>query len=174
MWQVVLPDIPKYFWVGKGYTASEADYYFAIESIRRGFGQDFDISLNAGDYHNGPLSILIPFGIFGLLTFLWFAGASWKLLYRYYRHGAPELRKINTLLLTTMTARLAFFLFGYGAVSTDLVMIVGFVGLSIAINGGDTVESLTQVAKPPPDERPVAPVRPRFASPLRPYGLRHR
>jgi hypothetical protein len=30
----------------------------------------------AGDYHNGPLSILIPFGLFGMIAFLWLLGAG--------------------------------------------------------------------------------------------------
>jgi len=26
----------------------------------------------AGDYHNGPLSVIIPFGVFGVIAFVWF------------------------------------------------------------------------------------------------------
>lgn len=136
MWRVLWPEVPRYLWLGKGFTASPTDYYLAQESVRRGLAQDSDVSVIAGDYHSGPLSLLIPFGIWGFLGFLAFAVAGGRVLYRNYRYGDPDLHGINTFLLAVYLARMGFFLGVFGAVSSDLVTFAGAVGLSIGLNGG--------------------------------------
>src|SRR6266496_4489170 len=65
MWRILWPEVPRYLILGKGYSATEADYYLTMESIRRGLAKDYENSMLAGDYHNGPLSVLLPFGMFG-------------------------------------------------------------------------------------------------------------
>ena len=90
----------------------------------------------AGDYHSGPLSILIPFGIFGLLGVVWLIVAGFRVLYRNYRFGDPALRKLNTFLLSYFIARVTFYFVGFGALSNDLTLFLGVLGLSIALNGG--------------------------------------
>jgi hypothetical protein len=135
MWEVLIPEIPKYLFVGKGYTASAADYYLTYESMKRGLTMDFETSLVAGDYHNGPLSILIPFGIFGMVAFVWFVVAGARVLYMNFRYGDPELKTINTLLFSFFTAKVAFFFFVFGAIHSDLLVLAGAVGLGISLNG---------------------------------------
>jgi O-antigen ligase len=136
MWQILLKQIPQYFWVGKGYAIDPTDLYFAQESARRGLAKDYEGAIVAGDYHSGPLSILIPFGIFGLVAFLWFVFASIRLLYRNHVFSEDKLRMINTFLLAYFVCRTIFYFVGFGALHSDLQMFVGIVGLSIAINGG--------------------------------------
>jgi O-antigen ligase len=136
MWRVVTPEIPKYFWLGKGFTASATDYYLAQESVKRGLSRDYETMILSGDYHNGPLSLLIPFGIWGLVAFLAFVVAALRLLYRNYRHGDPSLRRVNTLLFSFFVAKLIFFLGVFGAIHLDMATFVGIVGLSVSLNGG--------------------------------------
>jgi O-antigen ligase len=102
----------------------------------------------AGDYHNGPLSVIIPFGIWGVLAFLWFLIAGVRVLWRNYRHGDLELRILNTYLLSTFLVSIITFTFVFGAISTGLVAFTGVLGLSVALNGG--------VATPPPPARFVS------------------
>lgn len=136
MWKILMAEIPQYFWLGKGYAVNPSDLYFAEQSIRRGFARDFEGALVAGDYHSGPLSILIPFGIFGVAAFVWFLVASTRLLYRNFRFCDDRLRNINVFLLSLFIARCIFYFVGFGALSSDLAIFVGLVGLSVAINGG--------------------------------------
>lgn len=136
MWRLLLPEIPRYFWIGKGYTASPTDYYLAQESIRRGLAEDIEMSLIAGDYHNGPLSVIIPFGIWGVLAFVAFIAAALRVLYHNYRYGDPALRNINTFLLCIFIARLVFYFMVFGAINSDMPLFAGWVALSVALNGG--------------------------------------
>ena len=136
MWTVLLPEIPKHFWVGKGYTASSADYYLTQHAMRLGFLKDFEGSLLAGDYHNGPLSVLIPFGIWGLLAFLFFIGASLHVLINNYRNGDSAIQRINTFLLATFLTCLLLFTVLFGAVHLDIAVFAGLVAFSISLNGG--------------------------------------
>jgi O-antigen ligase len=136
MWRVLMEQVPQYFWIGKGYAIDPTDLYFATESIRRGLATDYEGAVVAGDYHSGPLSIIIPFGIFGVLAFLWFIIAALRLLYRNYMFSDPRLRNINTFLVAYFVARTVFYFVGFGAFNNDLPTFAGIVALSIAINGG--------------------------------------
>jgi O-antigen ligase len=136
MWQALLPEVARHLWIGKGFTASPADYYLAAESVRRGYSQDYELTILSGDYHNGPLSIIIPFGIWGSLAFLAFVVAALRLLYRNYQYGDPGLVRINTFLFSYFITKLIIFLAVYGAIHADIVTFAGLAGLSISLNGG--------------------------------------
>jgi hypothetical protein len=136
MWQLLTPEISHHFWAGKGYTASATDYYLATESVRRGLSPDYEAMILSCDYHNGPLSIIIPFGIWGVLAFLAFVIAALRVLYLNYRHGDPALQRINTFLFSYYVVKLIFFLLVFGAIHSDIITFAGIVGLSISINGG--------------------------------------
>jgi len=135
MWKQVLPQVPKYLIKGKGYVIVPGDLFLAQQSAQRGFAIQAASALVAGDYHNGPLSILIPFGIFGLIGFIWLMIASLRVLYHHYRFGDPSLRRVNTFLLAFFVAKILFFLFIFGSLSSDLYAFLGLVGLSISLNG---------------------------------------
>jgi hypothetical protein len=136
MWKVAMLDIPQYFWIGKGYAINPNDMYLTFESARSGGSAAYEGSLLAGDYHNGPLSVQLPFGIFGSLLFLWFLGGSTHVLYRNFKYGDPSIKNINTFFLASFLARMVFFLFFFGALFTDLVTFTTTVALSISLNRG--------------------------------------
>jgi hypothetical protein len=89
-----------------------------------------------GNFHNGPISVILPFGIFGLLGFLWFAVAGLRVLYQNYRFGDPALLSINTFLFTLFLSYFLFFIVVYGQFRSDMHTFLGMLGLSISLNGG--------------------------------------
>lgn len=137
LWESVLPEVPKHLLLGKGYAVTQADYqmmgrdvsFKAFDPSQQGLALSFD-------YHNGPLSTIIPFGIWGLLAFCWFIAASLWALWRNYRFGDSELRLINTGLFAIFVERAFMFTFVTGALNSDLVGFIGLIGLSIALNRG--------------------------------------
>jgi hypothetical protein len=136
MWKVLVPEIPKYLIVGKGYSFSGTDYYLTQEAVRRGNFPAYEDILVSGNYHNGILTLLIPFGIFGFAAFLWLCGAGLRVLYNNLRYGDPTLRQANQFLLAYVIARLVFYFVFYGQFDLDLMHFTGALGLSIAMNGG--------------------------------------
>jgi hypothetical protein len=111
--------------------------------------------LISGNYHNGILTLLIPFGIFGLAAFLWFCWSAMRLLINNYRYGDPAIRNFNAFLLAYFAARLTFYLTLYGQFDLDFVHFTGLVGLSIALNNG-------MRTSPAVEEEPV--IEPEFNS----------
>jgi len=136
MWQIVLPEVPKHFWLGKGLGISRAELDLISEMSRRGRISSQEVAMLAGDYHNGPLSVIIPFGIWGAIGVVWFIGASLRALYRNYRYGPEEFQRINRLLLAVFVARLIVFIFVFGGFYADLAVFSGIVGLSLSLNNG--------------------------------------
>ncbi len=136
IWKTVLPDVPKYLLLGKGFTYSGTDMLLTQEAQHRGFYTSYESTLIDGNYHSGPLTLIIPFGIFGGLAFVIFCWNSLRVLRSNYRYGDPSLAKINTFLLAYFIARLIFFLIFYGQFDGDLMIFTGTVGLSICLNGG--------------------------------------
>jgi O-antigen ligase len=136
IWKTVIPEIPNYLLLGKGYGYSGVDAYLTQEAIRRGLLNSTEETLIDGNYHNGILTLIIPFGIFGFLFALWFFASALRVLYRNYRWGEESLRLINTFLIAYFAERLVFFFVFYGQFDMDLFVFTGTVGLSLAINGG--------------------------------------
>ena len=136
MWKTLLPDVPKYLLMGKGFSYSGRDYALIQEAVRRGRYSPYEDTLINGNYHNGLLTIIIPFGIFGFLAFSWFCWSSLRLLYLNFRFGEDRLKAINTFLLAFFCARLFFYVTFYGQFDLDLFIFTGTVGLSISLNGG--------------------------------------
>jgi hypothetical protein len=58
----------------------------------------------AGDYHNGPLSTLIPFGIWGGITILVVHLRGITGLYRNLKYGDPQLKVVNIFLFAQYTS----------------------------------------------------------------------
>jgi hypothetical protein len=140
MWKVVLPEIPHYLLKGKGYALSGRELEMIQDPAfmtRAAEGAIF-----AGDFHNGPLSLVIPFGVYGLVAFLWLAVASIRFLANNYHYGHPSLRRANGLLLALFIGKLAFFLFIFGAIQTDLAYFTGILGFGVALNHGEARPSV--------------------------------
>jgi O-antigen ligase len=139
LWKSILPQVPEYFWLGKGYVFTKQDYDYAINQYTGyilPFSQEESWAALAGDYHNGPLSVIIPFGVWGAAAFLWFLAAGWRVVYLNYRYGDPNLRIINSFLLAGFITRILIFMFIFGAFDGDMHFFVGYLGFSVCLNGG--------------------------------------
>jgi hypothetical protein len=158
MWKGLLPTIPKYLLVGKGYAISVEDFAFMGNdtAFRSADAGQQSLALS-GDYHNGPLSVIIPFGIWGAIGFLWFTGASLWVMYRNYRYSDPALATVNIFLFTTYVVTMLSFYFIVGGLANGTAAFTGLLGMSVAINRG--------VRKRPPPAKPVnIPFKRRFAN----------
>jgi hypothetical protein len=137
MWKALLPQIPQHLLLGKGYAISMEDFqlmgrdsaFRTVDASQQGLAL-------AGDYHNGPLSVVLPFGIWGVIAFLWFMLAGLRVMYCNFRYGDESLRTINTYLWVYYLYRSFEFLFLYGALSSGMVSFCSTIGFSIALNGG--------------------------------------
>ncbi|HVM47504.1 MAG TPA: O-antigen ligase family protein [Candidatus Acidoferrum sp.] len=139
MWRLVLPDVPRYFFHGKGYAFDPGDLYLAGQSANRFQADALDPTIVAGEYHNGPLSLLIPFGIYGVIAFVWLLVAGGRTLHQNAKYGDPACQNVNRLLLATFTAHAVWFFTFFGALHSDLPMFLGLLGLGIALNGAEVV-----------------------------------
>jgi len=149
MWKAVLPQVPQYLLLGKGLGMSSEDYGYAVTYGSLGsFEDQWEASL-AGDYHNGPLSVAIPFGIWGMIAWTWFSACGLWVLYRNYRYGDEALRTVNTFLLATFMGRMLMFWVFVGSFYLDFLYFTGVLGLSVSLNGG--------VARPVPASVEVVP-----------------
>lgn len=161
LWESLLPEVPRHLWLGKGYAITESEYaimaggqaYHVIDPSQQGLAL-------ASDYHNGPLSVILPFGIWGVIAFLWFIIAGWWALHRNFRYGDPALQTINTGLYVLFMAKTIYFFAIYGALSSDVATFGAFLGLSIALNGG--------ICRRPVMASALQPVKPAVSSMARP------
>lgn len=153
MWQEAVKRVPTYLFRGKGYSLSADEMYMAAVAVYSGHTDSWAGSLAAGDYHNGPLSLLITFGIYGFVTFAWLIIAGIRYLYSAYQNSPPELRQINALLLACFAARAVFFFLVYGAIAQDLAIFTGLLGLSVALN----VPHLTKATEPAAPDQDAVP-----------------
>jgi O-antigen ligase len=137
MWRQLLPEVPKCLFRGRGWSMDARDFFTAVE-----VGDPSDLLAGVklvGNFHNGPLSVLIPFGLYGAVAFIWFLVAGLRLLYRNWQLGSPELQCVNALLLAAFAAHTLFFLGVYGSLESDMMGFVGVLGLSVALNGPSKV-----------------------------------
>jgi hypothetical protein len=134
MWHEVLPEIKPHLILGKGYSIDLQDLE-KLKTTTAG-NEGVEGAKLAGDYHNGPLSVIIPFGLGGVIGFLWLIGAGVKVLCNNFKYGDPAFRNINTYLLATYITKIVFFLFVFGAFNGDMTGLLGILGMSVAINDG--------------------------------------
>jgi hypothetical protein len=173
MWQALLPQIPQYLLVGKGYVISSVDYDFVMgpeASVRNTFAQNQALSL-AEDFHSGPISTIIPFGIWGSLAFLWFMGAGLWVTYQNYRHGDPGMETMNIFFLAAFAAQIIYFLFCFGDLAGDMLKFTGLLGLNVSFNGG--VCRRAPATRPIPTPQKTGPYAGLPSAPL-PAFQRHR
>jgi hypothetical protein len=160
MWKAELPEIPSHLLLGKGYAFTQSDLDSAASSFHAISADEWGSAV-AGDYHSGPLSVIIPFGIWGVLALLWLMGAGGRALYNNYRHGDPALRTINCLLFASLLTNIFCFFFVFGALENETLAIGGIMGLSVALNGGIrrvTAKPAAKIAEP----KKLAPARRRL------------
>jgi O-Antigen ligase len=155
VWKDALPTVPQYLLLGRGYALSQDQ----LQSVNiESFTENVDV---VGNYHSGPLSVIIYFGIWGTIALLWFWIASLRALYCNYRYGDPGIRVINIFLLAYFIANMVEFLIIFGALSSGLYLFTAIIGLSVSINGGIrkpvAAKAAATAQSPVPD-----PIRPRF------------
>ncbi len=136
IWKRMLPEVPKYLIKGKGY-AMNPEELMMLQATR---GEVAILSQEgavlSGDYHSGPLSLIIPFGILGVVAFGWFLTASVKVLHQNYLYGDPAYANINRFLLSYFVVKIIFFLTIFGGFSSDMAVFAGLIGISVSMNGG--------------------------------------
>jgi hypothetical protein len=136
IWRNVLPEVPRHLLLGKGYSLTATDVRLAQLGTGNLNGNNSQGSELAGDYHSGPLSLIIALGLPGTFAFLWFLLASFKALSRNYHFGAPAYQQFNTFIFATFIAKTIFFFSVFGSFHNDLASFVGMVALSISLNRG--------------------------------------
>jgi hypothetical protein len=138
LWGAVWPEVHRYFWRGRGLSLEARDYEAATlegDMVRRpSFLYATEVA--TGDFHSGPLTVIVPFGIWGVLAWLWFLGAGIRATYLNYRHGDSALSKVNTFLFAYFLTRTVVFFLVFGNLYSDIPLFTGLLGLSMAINGG--------------------------------------
>ena len=141
IWRAMWPKVPEYLLLGKGFTLSQADYQNigngTFSQIRNSHlaAEDEALAISS-DFHNGPLSTLIPFGLWGGIGMIWLMAATIFCLYRNYRYGDAELQVFNAYMLACGFALMFNFFFIFGAFPNDVNGLARLAGLSIAMNWG--------------------------------------
>jgi hypothetical protein len=143
MWRELLPEVPRCLLRGKGWTFDARDFFTAVETGEA--GNSLAGTILVGNYHNGPLSIVIPFGIYGAIAFVWFLAAGLRVLHRNWKLGAPALQSVNALLLAVFASQAIFFFFCFGSLHSDIAIFAGLLGLGVALNGAGA--SVAQTAQ---------------------------
>jgi hypothetical protein len=136
MWKSVLPEIPKYFWFGRGLTLDDQALFLEGDLAQSGRNNGYDSFAVASDFHNGPLSLIIPFGIWGVIGWLWFIVASIRALWLNRKYGEEHLQTTNNFIFAMFVAKTVFFFFVYGNFYTDVYQFASLVGLSMCLNYG--------------------------------------
>ena len=140
IWQAVWPKVPDYLLLGKGYALTALDYESMGRDNPFAASAQVDASMESlaisNDFHSGPLSTIICFGVWGGISILAIILAAVYITYRNYKYGDPELRIVNTLLLAGILHHTIFFLFIYGAFDSDVGYFAKFAGFSVALNWG--------------------------------------
>jgi hypothetical protein len=141
IWRDLWPRVPNYLLLGKGYLLTAGDFeMMGSGALANGAAAQMDrgnVSLAiSGDYHNGPLSTLIPFGVWGAIALLWVTLAGLRVLYRNFKYGDPALRTINAFLLAWYVQHYLMFFFIFGGFEVDIGLFARTVGFSVALNGG--------------------------------------
>jgi hypothetical protein len=140
MWADVWPKVPQYLLLGKGYALHAEDFAAmgggAFAGLGTGLDQSQDGLAISMDYHNGPLSTLMPFGVWGMISYLWVTLATLFVLYRNWRYGDAEIKTVNALLLVMAFQRFFGYFFLFGAYSGDLGEFAKLAGFSVALNWG--------------------------------------
>lgn len=138
MWEALLPQVPKYLLLGKGFAFSSETYNESMgaNATFKSVDASEDPLALSSDFHSGPLSLIIPLGIWGVLAWLWYWAAGFRVVWRNYRFGDPALRQINLFLFAWFICKCVIFLFVFGGVVEDVATFASIIGLSIVLNHG--------------------------------------
>jgi hypothetical protein len=160
IWQVAAREVPTYFWLGKGLAINPVEMDQLSTLSRSGFISSTEQMLITGDFHNGPLTLAISFGVWGIIGWLWLLWAALRALYSNYIYGDESLKKINAALFAYFLAKTVLFVAVFGSFHTDFFAFLGILGLSVSLNNG-----VRRPARAPVSAKTV-PIR--FRAPIRP------
>lgn len=163
MWRNLLPEVPRHLLLGRGLAVSDADLQMLTnETLSARTPDQWLWAAITGDFHNGPLSVVLTFGVWGLIAFVWLQLAGLRVLYLNYKNGAPELKVLNTYLFAQYIVQLVVFWFVFGSMYSETIIFMSLAGFGVAANGGVCRQPVTQPA-PAPSIRPAVPrpLRPR-------------
>lgn len=141
MWRDVWPKVPEHLLLGKGYAITAEDYemmgqgMLANSAESKMDGSESALALSS-DYHSGPLSTLMPFGVWGAISYIWLTIVGLQIAYRNYRYGDPELRIVNGYGLAAGIWGVICYLFVFGAYSSFVLGSAIGIGFNLALNGG--------------------------------------
>ena len=141
IWRDTYPQVPKYLLLGKGYGIDRGEMDTLNNRNFRYLSVADQVAIS-GNYHSGPLSLLMPFGAWGGIALLWLWFAGCPALYNNYRYGDSAFRVINGFLFAYFVVRIFMFLVVFGAIENDVAYFAVLLGLSVSINGG--------IRRPPP------------------------
>ncbi len=162
IWKDALPQVPGFLLLGKGYAISQLDFQMVTTTGLTAGAAATDWSADVvGNYHNGPLSVVIFFGIWGVIALIWFWIASLRALFFNYRYGDPALRTLNTFLFALFITKILIFLIVFGSLYSDMAPFVGVIGFSVSLNGGICKPALKPVQNMT-ESKTHAPRQPRF------------
>ena len=163
IWQALLPEVPKYLLLGKGYAFS-AEVFNESMGRNATFQKNIDAAQNplalSSDFHSGPFSVVISFGLWGVLAWLWYWVAGFRVVWRNYHYGDPAIRHLNLFLFAMFVCKCVGFLFIFGNLVEDVGSFAGIIGLSLALNHG--------ITRPPPRQTNPVIANPRFSLPAQP------
>jgi hypothetical protein len=157
IWRATWPKVPGHLLLGKGYALSKEDF----DMIGTGEFAGFSAShIDAGDqalaisndYHSGPLSTLMGFGVWGGIGILWLMAATVFVLFRNYKYGDPAMATFNIYMLASGIASVFAFFAIFGGFDGDVGNFAKVAGFSLAMNGG--------LAKRPARQRYTEPLKP--------------
>lgn len=162
IWRATWPKVPENLLLGRGFTINKEDFdmigqgTFANAGASHVDASDEALALS-GDYHSGPLSTLMPFGVWGGIGILWLMGATFFVVYRNYRYGDAEMRTLNIYLLASCISSIIAFFFIFGAFNNAMASYGGMAGISLAMNGGLAKKPARTVSNPLIKPRPSLP-----------------
>ena len=165
MWADVWPKVPQYLLLGKGYALHAEDFAAmgggAFAGLGTGRDQSQDGLAISMDYHNGPLSTLMPFGVWGMISYLWVTLATLFVLYRNWRYGDAEIKTVNAFIMALALQTFIGYFFLFGAYSSDIGTFAKLAGFSVALNWGiKRAPARNTVAHPRFRRPPLAPPAP--------------
>ncbi len=140
IWRATWPKVPEYLLLGKGYALTKEDFEMIGNGQFAGMSGQFDASQEAlaisSDFHSGPLSTLMAFGIWGGIGIVWLMLATTFVTYRNYKFGDPTMQTFNTYMFVLCLGAIIAFLFIFGGFHADVGNFAKIAGFSIAMNGG--------------------------------------
>lgn len=170
MWKAVWPEVPNYLLLGKGLGFAESDFLAITDRSLSRSPDQWMWAVITGDYHSGPLSIVLTFGLWGAIAFIWLHVSGWRVLVLNFRNGDPALRIINAFLLTKFVVHLVTFWFVAGSMHGDAFIFASLLGFSVSLNGGvcrvpATAPEPAKITTPTPPRREGLRLRPGLGTP---------